>query len=425
MRTRRLPTPYNDPRFRRPPRLRHAGQVGDNEVPEPHPGLAEAERRVRAAIADASAREDHPQLALRHAELGMILAIQTRYTAAVSSYQTSLAHIEVLRTDGRHDQQRRARISSLASPPPGSSDFDLDRLEAEVRVAMVEALAAAGDAPGARSAIEGARPFTKGLLRRRLRRRLRRVEESFPASPGRLDDPVAVKRSLARAASPRQERGLRLRLANAYLDSGDFDSAVRESLLLIRDADAVGDQIVRAGARQVLGLGLEGQGRLDEGLSVLAEAFRDLRDLGDQQGMIGMGEALAQRLMVRGDAKSASSVLRTTERAAADAGNRVAELSSATMLGVVLDETGDRRAAVDLLDNVRQPGAGLPAAAGPRRRPAQRGGGSRAQRPPRRPGGGAEPAGRGQAPLHGSGEAGADRRMRARGGGAAGTAPVL
>ncbi len=282
----------------------------------------------------------------------MILAIQTRYAHAVYCYQTSLAHIDVLRTDDEHGQQRRARISSLSAPPPTGSDFDLDRLEAEVRVALVEALTGAGDVPGARYAIERARPLTRGLLRRRLRRRLERVEESLPAAPGSPVDPAALRRSLSRAATPAQERGLRLRLANAYLDSGDFDSAVREALLLIRDSDAVGDHAVRAGARQVLGLGLEGQGRPDEGVSVLSEAFKDLRDHGDQAGLIGMGEALAQRLMVRGDAAAATSVLRTTERAAADSGNRIAELSSATMLGVVLDETGDRKGAVRILDNV-------------------------------------------------------------------------
>ena len=325
--------------------------MGDNNVPEPHPSLAEAERRVRTAIDAARSAGQAPTLAIRHAELGMILAAQTRYPAAVGEYRTSLGYIDLLRADGSHEQDRMLRLTSLATPPPGSSDIDLDRLEVEVKVALVEALAAGGDLAQANQELQRARPLTGSFFRRRLRRRLDRVGVLIAASPHHAgpSDLPEVRRHLSKVTDPAQERGLRLRLANGYLDAGDYDAAVRESLLLVRAADQADDPVRRAGARQVLGLALEGQGHEADALPVLSDAFRDLHNHGDAAGMIGMAEALAYRLLRAGDATGAATVLRTTQQAAADSGDNVAELSSATMLGVVLDESGDRQAAVEVL----------------------------------------------------------------------------
>lgn len=328
--------------------------MGDNEVPEPqpHPGLAEAELRVRAAIQALRGQGSAALLAMRYAELGMILAAQTRYVEAAREYQTALDYIQLLKADGTHEQQRLVRITSLSAPPPGAVDVDLDRLEAEVRVALVEALASGGDLDRADVELQSARRLTKGLLRRRLRRRLDRVAELVASGPSASIDLPETRRRLARATDPVQERALRLRLANGYLDAGDFDAAVRESLLLVRAADEVGDHLVRAGARQVLGLALEGQGRGEEGLAILSDAFRDLRNHGDAAGMIGMAEALARRLSTAGDTAGAAAVLRSTERAAAQSGDRGAELSAATALGVMLDESGDRPGAISVLTDV-------------------------------------------------------------------------
>lgn len=288
-------------------------------------------------------------LALRHAELGMILATQNRYRLAVAEYRSSLGFIQLLQSEGTHEQQRLIRQTSLASPPPGQLDIDLGRLEAEVRVALVESLAAVGSTAEAHDALQRARPLTRGLFRRRLRRRLDRVAAVLAASPGAPTGVDTLRRALSTTNEPAQERALRLRLANLYLDSSEFAAAAREALLLVKSADGVGDRVVRAGARQVLGLALEGLGRTDEALPILGDAFSDLRDHGDTAGMVGMAEALAQRLLHSGDAGAAATVLRTTQRAAAESGDHDAELSVTTMLGVVLDESGDHSAAVDTL----------------------------------------------------------------------------
>jgi tetratricopeptide (TPR) repeat protein len=323
--------------------------MGDNEVPQPHPGLQAAEQRVRAAIEEARARGEAPALALRHAELGLILAAQRRHRTAADEYQTALGYVEILRAEGSHEQQRLLRMTSPAAPPPGALDIDLDRLEVEIRVALVEAYAAAGDLQQANAALEQARPMTRGLFRRRLKRRLDRVAAMIAAAPSGTTELGEIRRLLAQAENPEQERALRLRLASGLLDSGDFDSALRESLLVVQSADHAGDARTRAGARQVLGLALEGLGREEEALPILSDAFRDLREQGDSAGMIGMAEALAHRLLRSGDSSGAARVLRSAEQAAGRAGDSDAALSAATMLGVVLDESGDARAAADVL----------------------------------------------------------------------------
>lgn len=323
--------------------------MGDDEMPQPHPGLHAAEERTRAAIEEARAQGQAPRLAVRHAELGLILAAQQRHSAAVGEYQTALGYIDMLRSEGSHEQQRLLRMTSLSSPPPGELDIDLDRLEVEVRVALVEGHAAAGDLVSARAELERTQPLTRGLFRRRLRRRLEQVAAQLTATSSAPAEVDEIRRHLARAANPEQERALRLRLAGQLLDSGDHPAAMREALLLVRAADEAGDIRARAGARQVLGIALEGQDRADDALPILRDAFEDLQQVRDAAGMIGMAEALAHRLSKAGDPSGATSVLRATERAARDSGNGEAALSAATMLGVVLDESGDSRSASSTL----------------------------------------------------------------------------
>jgi hypothetical protein len=323
--------------------------MGDNEVPQPHPGLQAAEQRARAAIEEARANGEAPRLAVRHAELGLILAAQQRHPAAVGEYQTALGYIDLLRAEGSHEHQRLVRMTSLSSPPPGQLDIDLDRLEVEIRVALVEAHAAAGDLAQARAALEQARPLTRGLFRRRLKRRLDQVAARLAAAGSATTELDEIRRHLPRAANPEQERALRLQLASGLLDRGDYDGAMREALLLVQAADGVGDGRARAGGRQVLGLALEGLGRPAEALPILSDAFADLRNQGDAAAMIGMAEALAHRLLRAGDTAGAATVLRTTEQAARGSGDTEAALSAATMLGVVLDEAGDAREAGEVL----------------------------------------------------------------------------
>jgi tetratricopeptide (TPR) repeat protein len=323
--------------------------MGEDEVPQPHPGLQAAEERVRAAIEEARAGGVAPALALRHAELGLILAAQRRHRSAVGEYQTALGYIELLRAEGSHEQQRLLRMTSPAAPPPDRLDIDLDRLEVEIRVALVEALAAAGDYRQAGTALEQARPMTKGLFRRRLKRRLDRVATTLAAAPSGTTELGEIRHHLSRTEDPEQQRALRLRLASGLLDSGDFDAALRESLLLVQSADEAGDARTRAGARQVLALALEGLGRDQEALPILSEAYQDLRTQGDTAGMIGMAEALAHRLLNAGNSSGAADVLRTAEQAAERTGDSDAALSAATMLGVVLDQSGAAREAADVL----------------------------------------------------------------------------
>lgn len=323
--------------------------MADEEPQWPHPGLAEAERRIRTAIAEA--RDNGSLRALLHAELGVILAAQLRHPEAITEFRTSIGFIDLLKADGEHEERRLTRITSLSAPPPEAGDYNLDRLAAEVRVSLVESLAAAGDYPSARAELDLARPLTRGFFRRRLRRRLDRAAAGLaadPRAPGTTDLP-AVQRQLRQLDDPAQQRALRLRLANGYLDAGNLQAAAREALLLVQAADEAGDALVRAGARQVLGLALEGQGRTEDALPILTDAFRDLNSVGDPTAMVGMAEALAARLLEAGDPGEAIEVLRAGAQAAATSGGRAAEMSIRTMLGVALDASGDRASAVEAL----------------------------------------------------------------------------
>ena len=311
--------------------------------------LHAAERQARANIQAAQQSGDSTALALRHAELGMILTAQELFADAVTEFRTSLGYVELLRADGEQEQQRLLRMTSPAAPPPTATDVDLNRLEAELRVATAEALAAAGQWAEAQAEVERARPQAKGFFRRRLRQRLDRVATTVAAGSSTHAPRPELQRHLANARNPEEARALRLRLANALLDEGRPAEAGREALLLLREADEVGDQPVRAGARQVLGLALEAQGRPEDALPVLTEAFHDLHAQGDTAGLLGMAEALALRLTRAGDYAGAATTLRTAQQSAALRGDAAAELSVRTMLGSVLDAAGDRAEAITVL----------------------------------------------------------------------------
>ena len=323
--------------------------MADEEAHWPHPGLAEAERRIRAAMGKQDSTGS--ELALLHAQLGVILAAQSRHSEAISEYRTAIGYIGLLGADGEHQERYVVRHTSLSSPPPNVDDYNLERLEAEVRVSLVESLATVGDAASAQAEMELARPLTRHFFRRRLRKRLDKVAAGLaadPRGPG-TTDVHTVARQLRQLDDPAQQRALRLRLANGYLDAGDYPAAAREALLLLQAADEAGDALVRAGARQVLGLSLEAQGRPAEALPILSDAFRDLHNHGDAASMIGMAEALAARLLDAGDPAGAATVLRTSAEAAASSGDAAAEVSIRTMLGVALDAGGDRTSAVEAL----------------------------------------------------------------------------
>jgi tetratricopeptide (TPR) repeat protein len=315
---------------------------------QPDPWVA-AEQRARAAIEAARAQGNPQMLVMQHAQLGMILAARAQFVPAVGEYRKSLELIAMLRLDGQHDEQRLLRMTSLATPPPGITDFDLARMELEIRLAMAEAMAAGGDLAGAREQSVQLRPQARGFLRRGIRQRLDRIDAQVAAGSSVADTGLAeLQQHAARATDPAQERALRLRIASRLLDSGDAPAATREALLLVRSADEAGDIHHRAAARQVLGLALEAQGRGADALPILSDAYRDLRAGGDLVGMVGMAEALAARLVTAGDPAAAATVLRTGADAARSRSDREAELSIRTMLGSVLDQHGDRAASLQV-----------------------------------------------------------------------------
>lgn len=319
---------------------------GGGGAAQPDPWVA-AEQRARAAIEAARAQGNPQVLVLQHAQLGMILAARAQHAAAVGEYRKSLELIAMLRLDGQHDEQRLLRMTSLATPPPTATDFDLGRIEVEIRLAMAEAMAAGGDLAGAREQSALVRPHAKGFFRRGLRQRLDRVDAQVAAGSSVADTSLMeLQQHASRATDPLQERALRLRIASRMLDTGDVAGATREALLLVRTADAAGDVHHRAGARQILGLALEAQGRPQEALPILSDAFRDLMASNDGVGVVGMAEALAARLVAAGDRTGAGTVLRAGAAAARSRGDGPAELSCLTMLGSVLDEGGDPAAAL-------------------------------------------------------------------------------
>ena len=336
------------------------GHVADpSDRPADNPGAGDPQQAIRAARVEAAAAalsaaqqsRDSSLLALRHAELGVALIGIRNVGPAVEQLRTALGFVQLLRADGQHEAERLLRLTSLSTPPPTQTDFDLDRFEGEVRVLLVETLIAAGDTLSAAAELRQARAFTKGFFRRRLRTRLDRAESLLSAKGVVQHSAVELTHRVQRASSPGEQRALRLRLSNQLLDERRFDDAVRESLLLVRDADAAADAPTRAAARQVLGLALEGSGRPDDGRAALAEAYRDLQSHGDFAGAAGMAEALAARLQDAGEASAALTVLRTGMAAAERAGDDQTGVRIGIGLGAALDRTGDRRAAVEAMES--------------------------------------------------------------------------
>lgn len=319
-----------------------------SDDPQRSDQIAQAEQRVRAEIEACRSAGDSAGLALRHAELGMVLAAQNRFPAAIGEFRTSLGYIDLLRADGSHEQARLLRMTSAASPPPQATDVDLDRLEVEIRVAMAETMAAAGDLAGARTEVERVRPQTRGFFRRKFRHRLDRVAAQIAAGGGQSTPTSELRSLIMRTDDEAARRALRLKLANGLLDDQDYPGAANEALLLLRVADEAGDVTIRAGARQVLGLALEGQGRPADGLPILSDAFRDLVHQDDVVGIVGMGEALAVRLADARDFAGAATVLRTTISAAGRQPDHSTAQRASALLGSILDEAGDRAEAITI-----------------------------------------------------------------------------
>lgn len=303
--------------------------------------FARREQEIRRAIEQAREGKDAVGLALRHAEMAVLMGHGQRWQEAVAEARTSLGYVELLQADGEQQVERLLKMTTAASPPPGESDVDLARLEVELRVLVAEFLAAGGQLQQAADASAEARPLVKGFFRRKLRHRLDAVDAA--AAAGSVGDTSArqLETHITHEEDPARQRALRLQLAGRLLDSGQFDEATRQSLLLVRDSDAADDVVTRAGARQVLGLALEGAGHDEDAVLALGEAFRDLAGHGQDAAVVGMGEALAARLARSDDQDGALTVLHTAEAAARRIGDEPASVALLIAAAGQTERSGD------------------------------------------------------------------------------------
>lgn len=311
-----------------------------DEVPEASP-----EEELRAAIAHARATGNAVQLALGHARLAAWLSSQGDHDRAVVEADTAIGYVDLLAADGHHEIDRLLRITTPAAPLPNTDDIPIHLLQGETRTLLAECLAAAGRHEEASRAVDKARPFAKGLRRRGMRKRLDAV--AAVVASAQVGDPGLAELSthLRNEQDPTRRRALRLRLAGRLLDDGRAEDALRESLLLVRDADEAQDTIHRAGARQVMGLALEAAGRPAEAVLALREAFDDLLRNGQNQAGADMAEALAQRVAAVESPAEAIGILRRGVSAAESAGDTAAAMRIRTGLGGMLDAAGEPEAA--------------------------------------------------------------------------------
>lgn len=304
-----------------------------------------AESRVRAAQAQAEGRSY--SVALQRTRAAQALLVLDRPAEALADLDAALDYLALLRADGQHEQSRLLHMTSIALPPAGEDLGDLDTLEAWARVGRAAALTRLGEWANARVAVDLARPHVRGFSRRTLRRQLDAIADEIARSDGSGVEAIsALDRSLRDPAVPEGQRlAARFERAAHLADEGRYDEAMREALVVIRDAED--DPALTARARQVLGAALAAQGMDDEADATLRAAFDGFRALEDHAAVIAAAPGLAWRLVERDHPQQAVEVLDWALASARAMPDRASESDLLATRGTAYDAMGDSVAAAE------------------------------------------------------------------------------
>ena len=304
--------------------------------------LADAQARLAAALAAGQSGS----AGLQHARIGQALLILDRPGEALPEFDDALRYVDLLRADGEHERLRLLHSVSSSLPMPGEDLVDLDALEAVSRFGRAQALTRLGQWAAARTAVAEVRPFARGWTNRRLRKALDELDDDIVRADGTAREAIgALDRAITDPRTTDSERlTARYERAVHLAEREEYDDAMRESLLLIRDCDD--DPALAARARQVLGAALAGLGRDDDATASLLEAFEGFRGVGDVSAVVTAAPGLAWRLSSTGDPAGAVRVLESALPAAQSLGDASAEADIQGALGTARDEAGDLVGAV-------------------------------------------------------------------------------
>ncbi|MBM3689798.1 MAG: hypothetical protein FJW80_09130 [Actinobacteria bacterium] len=308
--------------------------------------LADAQARLAAALAAGQSGA----AALQRARMGQALLILDRSSEALPEFDQALRYIELLRVDGEHERLRLLQSVSSSLPMPGDNLVDLDALEAVSRFGRAQALTRLGQWPAARAAVADARPFARGWTNRRLRKALDDLDDEIARADGTSREAIgALDRAITDPRTPDADRRrARYERAVHLAEREQYDEAMREALLLIRDCDD--DPALAARARQVLGAALAGLGRDDDATASLLAAFDGFRSVGDASATLSAAPGLAWRLSAAGDPAGATRVLESALPSARELGDTAAESDLQAALGTARDEAGDLMGSIAAFD---------------------------------------------------------------------------
>jgi tetratricopeptide (TPR) repeat protein len=313
--------------------------------------------QAEAFLAEARARQQEAQaqgksyaVALQRTRAAQALVLLDRADEALTDLDAALDYITMLRADGDHERQRLLHMTSASLPPAGQDLGDLDALEGWVRVGRAAALTRLGRWTDARVAVDEARPWTRGFTRRQLRKQLDAMADEIARADGAGAEAVgALDRTLRDQSLPEGDRRrARYERAAHLADDGHYDEAMREALMVIRDADD--DPALTARARQVLGAALAAQGLDDEADATLRAAFDGFRSLEDHPAVLTAAPGLAWRLMERGRPQQAIEILDAALPSARALADRGAEADLLAARGTAYDAAGDMAQAVASFD---------------------------------------------------------------------------
>ncbi len=247
-------------------------------------------------------------ISLAHLNLGATLAALGDHRTAVTEYEALLQYLQLASGDEERDVQRRLRMLSPSAPPPGAQDIDLATVQTVTRISLAESLLALGRRDEARAELDRATPGTRGFGRGTLRKRLTAVRRRMDSAAQ-----VPADTRTGRGGAPAHERvelslAEQVAAADELLAAGNFSDSARVSLGIIGSCGD-DDRLVRAQARQVLGMALDAMGQHDDSRSVLRDSYTDYLAVEDSSSAANVATALAWRMSDAGDQSAAVDLL--------------------------------------------------------------------------------------------------------------------
>ncbi len=285
-------------------------------------------------------------IGLAHLNLAMTLAAVGDHESAVTEYAELISYLDLARNDEEAETQRWLKIASPSAPPPDAADIDPAQLQTFARIRRADSLLHQGRRQEAAAELDAAAPgcrgFGKGRLRKQLNAVRKRMAQAATPEPQEAG-PAAAASAAARTATP-TSLPEQVAAADELLGQGHFPEAARIALQAIAKCDT-SDLGMRARARQVLGMALEGMGQSDDAAAVLSDALADYLGADETVSAAQIAIPLAWRQWHTGERARAIEQLRQALQFTETAGEPELRVQLHTDLGSLLDQDGDDRGA--------------------------------------------------------------------------------